>query len=266
MAKKKQYFDPRTGTYTDKPVKGAKPVDQATLTQAEGHGPGFAVPAFGANPRDYLNNDHPFGVEVTATPHKTSDAFGVGAGSSKQAANVGGGKSYDPEEMIRTYLPGLTPEQQGFIRTQLRGAEKGSGADYHKALDALSGSHPGLQQFTPWSKLFPQQKAGQLSPEVMTRLLQLTQQYQKPYLDQLNTISAGVSGSLQKLLPSLPASYKGLIQSEIPVYANLGKQLGAAISAGDPGMIASAYGQAYAPAASQTQANALFNSIPGLSS
>lgn len=244
MAKKKNiYFDPRTGTYTDKQVKGAKPVDPTTLTQAEGHGGGFALPlpGLGLNPLSDLGAEQ-------------KDA---------KAAKVGAGISYDPDNMLRTYLPGLTPEQSGFIRQQLKGAEKGSGADYHKAIDALVGGHPELQQYSPWSKLFPQQQQGQLSPETMGQLLQLTSQYQKPYLDQLNNISSGVSSSLSKLLPHLPSSYKGLIQAEIPVYENLGKQLGAALGAANPGVIANAYSQAYAPAATQqaSAGNSLFNSL-----
>lgn len=253
--KKNIVFDPRTGTYTDKAVQGGKPVDLNTLTQQEGHGGGFALPG---------------GVEFTGTPHKPSDAFGLGVGSSKQAAGsgsspkAGAGISYDPDNMIRSYLPGLTPQQSGFIRQQLSGAEKGSGADYHKALDALVAGHPELGQYSPWSKLFPQQQQGQLSPETMGRLLELTSQYQKPYLDQLKNISSGVSSSLQKLLPNLPSSYKGLIQSEIPVYAHLGEQLGAALSAANPGTIANAYAQAYAPQSQAASAsNNLFSNLLG---
>ena len=186
-----------------------------------------------------------------------------GKSQASMATGEGPRRTYDPDEMLRTYLPGLDDQQRGFLRAELRAHEKGSGKDYHSAINELMGAHPELSQYSNWSKHFPAPaQPGELSPEAMGRLLQLTSQYQRPYLDQLNAIGSHVSGALKKLAPGLPESYRGLIQSEIPVYENLGAQLGAALGLSNPGQILNAYARAYAPQQQQAAAgNNLFSSL-----
>ncbi len=264
MAKKKQYFDPRTGTYTDKQVKGAKEVDQGTLTQAEGHGGAFSpVP----------------GLQVTTKAHKASDAFGtdVGAvgsfneqfGNKPSGTAVGKNATYNPDEMIRTYLPGVAkdPAKFAWVKRALSQHEKGSGTDYHTAISTLIQSNPQLADYTDFAQAFGQApKPGQLSQATLEGLTNWTQKYQAPLLAALQADSGALTQSLQALTPKLPASYRSLMQTQIPIMQNMPKQIAEMIGLANPGQIANSYAQAYAPAATQTQANALFNGLPGLSS
>lgn len=200
-------------------------------------------------------NHQSTGIEFTATPHKISDAFGKGAGAASSVgdqfsggpSSSGAGKSYDPDNMIRTYLPGIAnnPQQMQAVRQALKQYEKGSGADYHTQLNTLVSQFPQLQQYTPMGKAFPAQAPGQLSAENMKALTEWTAAYQKPLTEAMQNDTNTVMSALQGLAPKLPASYQNLIKTQGMGLQNMGKEISTLIAQAQPGAIANAYSNYY---------------------
>lgn len=173
------------------------------------------------------------------------------------------------DELQRQY-PGapVTPQQVEYIKAQLAGegytAEKTTAKDYRSQVNQWVQKNTGAQQYFNQYNPFGQgQQSGQLTPAVLAQMLKLTQQYQKPYLDEMRATSAQMAAELKQAIPGLPAPFKSLVQAYEPVYERLGGQMADSIAAADPGLIANAYMKYYnAPAAATNS----LSSLQGLSS
>ncbi len=201
--------------------------------------------------------------------------FGAGpsSGGGGSSGGTGAGKSYDPDNMINTYLPGLTPEQHAAVRDALKGAESGSGVNYHKAIDTLTQQHPELQTYTKWGKAFPAQTPGMLTPQQSQAMWETANKYEQPYLDAMQNTSNQMGAYLKQLMPSLPKGYQSLVKAQMDGpggLLNLPSQVSNLIHEQNPAAIANAYAQYYGSGGtgtsgtSQTAAvNALFNQAAG---
>lgn len=186
-------------------------------------------------------------------------------GEASGSSQVGAGKSYDPDNLIRTYLPFLTPEQHDAIRQALKGEESKSGGDYHNALNQIIQQY-GLQQYSPLGHAFGSPSSpGQLTGEQMQKLLGVTQAYQKPYLDALKNTEAQEGSFLKTLMPSLPKGYQDLVKTQFEGpggVLNLDNQVASLLAAQNPAAIANAYSNLYAGSGTTgTTANNIFSSL-----
>jgi len=224
------------------------------------------------NAADDWTKKHLGGPIVGTGEVSNAKKVGGGGGSSK-SSGVGAGKSYDPDNMIDTYLPGLNPQQRDAVRQALRGAESGSGAEYHQALNQLVSQYPQLQQYTPMGRAFgttPQ--PGQLDPTQLGQLEAATEAYQKPYIDMMKQDEGMVQTFLKQLMPSLPKGYQDLMKAQMspdnPVgLANIDRQVQELLGRANPGMIANAYAAYNGSGAttSPTSISSLLGSLGGAS-
>ncbi len=241
------YIDPATGAVTPKRVPGAIPIDPNTgAADPSGRVPGTAVKGFtggGESVRGGLPGAAGYFPPEPGSPGGSSQ--GGGGGSS---GGVGAGKSYDPDNMINTYLPGLTPEQHAAVRDALKGSESGSGVAYHTAINALAQAHPELQSYTKWGHAFPAQTPGMLSPEQSQKLWAMASAYEQPYFDAMQNTSNQMSAYLKQLMPSLPKGYQSLVKAQMEGpggLLNLPSQVSNLIHQQNPAAIANAYAQSY---------------------
>ncbi len=234
------YIDPATGAVTPKKVPGAIPIDERTgAADPSGRIPGTAVKGF------------------------TGGGDQVQGGAT--SGGVGAGKSYDVDNMLNTYLPGLTPEQHAVIRQQLKGSESGSGAAYHSAINALVQQYPQLQQYTPMGKAFPATTPGMLTPEQSKAMWDTASKYEQPYLDAMQNTSNQMGAYLKQLMPSLPKGYQSLVHAQMEGpggLLNLPSQVSNLIHEQNPAAIANAYSQYYGSGGTTTPTAAnLFSSL-----
>ncbi len=179
----------------------------------------------------------------------------------------GAGKSFDIDNMLRTYLPGLTdPAQLAAVKQalhQIAGAE-GSGVAYHNAIDALVSKYPDqLSGLTPMGKAFGTSKPGQLSPQNLQALTDWTNAYQKPLTEAMSRDTSSVMSALQGLAPKLPSSYQNLIKTQGAGLQKMGSEISTLLAQAQPGAIANAYAQSYGGTGTPTTASAnnLFSSL-----
>ncbi len=185
-----------------------------------------------------------------------------GGGSS---GGTGAGKSFDIDNMLRTYLPGLTdPAQIAAVKQalhQMAGAE-GSGGAYHSAIDALVQKYPQqLQGMTPMGKAFGTSQPGQLNADVMKGLTDWTNAYQKPLVEAMGRDTSQVMDALKGLAPKLPAGYQNLIKTQQPGLQNMAGEISTMLAQAQPGAIANAYSQYNAGGTASPTAANLFSSL-----
>lgn len=232
------YIDPATGAVTPKKVPGAIPIDPATgAADPSGRVPGTSVKGFSGG-GDAVQGG------VTGSADAPSDR-GPTAGGGATSGGTGPGKSFDIDNMLRTYLPGLTdPAQIAAVKQaihQIAGAEN-SGSAYHQAIDQLVQKYPDqLSGDTPMGKAFGTSKPGQLSAQVMQGLTDWTNAYQKPFLDSMQNDTQAVMGALKGLTPKLPASYQNLVNTQAPQMGKLTSDIANLLKLAQPGQIANAY-------------------------
>ncbi len=180
------------------------------------------------------------GTAQIATPDPVSSGSG----------GVGAGKSYDVENMIRTYLPGLVndPVKYAAVRDALKGSESGSGVGYHQAITALIAAHPELQQYSKWGQAFPATSPGQLTDTQSKALWAAADAYEKPYMDAMQNTAGQMGAYLKQLMPSLPKGYQSLVKAQMEGpggLLNLPSQVSNLIHQENPAAIANAYAQYY---------------------